>query len=135
MVGNRDFMDGKSVCSSVVDVTLLTLIPTIDELNWQAIEILLMHGDSLCIDDVRVISVTAVGLAMPLIAALLSYALSARYRQGISDKIKQKSREQKQHKTAMIMDVNQDEVGRVMQQYQVQYIATWPYPPPSYPST
>jgi UDP-2,3-diacylglucosamine hydrolase len=52
----------------------------------------------------------------------LFLALPAKYRQRISDKIKQKSREQKQYKSAQIMDVNQSEVIRVMNTYHVQVL-------------
>ena len=116
MVGNRDFMVGKTFAQRC-GCELLT-DPTIVELNGH--KILLMHGDSLCIDDKSYQRYRRWTRNALLQRCFL--ALSSRYRQGISDKIKQKSREQKQFKSAMIMDVNQDEVVRVMQQYQVQYM-------------
>jgi UDP-2,3-diacylglucosamine hydrolase len=116
MVGNRDFMVGKAFaqrcgCKLLAD-------PTIIELDGH--KILLMHGDSLCIDDVSYQRYRRWTRNALLQRCFL--ALSSRYRQGISDKIKQKSREQKQFKSAMIMDVNQDEITRIMQQYQIQYM-------------
>jgi UDP-2,3-diacylglucosamine hydrolase len=49
-------------------------------------------------------------------------ALPQRFRQKISDKIKAKSRQQKQHKTTMIMDVNPQAVTQMMQRYNVRLL-------------
>jgi UDP-2,3-diacylglucosamine hydrolase len=47
----------------------------------------------------------------------LFLAMPLRVRQGISNKIKAKSKQQKQYKKAQIMDVNPAAVRQVMQQY------------------
>jgi UDP-2,3-diacylglucosamine hydrolase len=76
-----------------------------------------MHGDSLCTDDVSYQRYRRWTRSRILQWCFLH--LSKSYRQKISDKIKQKSREQKQHKSAMIMDVNQNEVISTMSKFNV----------------
>ncbi|ODN67057.1 UDP-2,3-diacylglucosamine diphosphatase [Methylophaga muralis] len=113
MQGNRDFMLGKGfarlVGGSLLDDPVVV--------NIYGHSILLMHGDSLCTDDVsyqryrnivRKRWLQKLFLAMPLFV-----------RQRISDKIKAKSKQQKQYKQAQIMDVNPAAVRQVMKQYQV----------------
>lgn len=116
MVGNRDFMMGKDFAARC-GLTLLQ-DPTLIKLGQH--KVLLMHGDSLCIDDVSYQRYRRWSRNRFLQRCFLM--LSANYRQGISDKIKQKSRQQKQYKSAAIMDVNQSEVSRVMAKYQVDYL-------------
>ncbi len=116
MVGNRDFMMGKNFaercgCQLIADPTVI---------NLYGIKTLLIHGDSLCTDDVSYQRYRRKTRNKFLQWCFLH--LPVRYRQGISDKIKQKSREQKQSKSTMIMDVNQLEVSRIMQEYDVQYL-------------
>ena len=116
MVGNRDFMLGKSFaqrcgCQLIADPSIIDLYGT---------KTLLMHGDSLCIDDVSYQCYRRKTRNKFLQWCFLH--LPIRYRQSISDKIKQKSHEQKQYKSTMIMDVNQAEVCRIMQLYDVQYL-------------
>jgi UDP-2,3-diacylglucosamine hydrolase len=116
MVGNRDFMMGKQFaercgCQLIAEPTIIDLY---------GIKTLLIHGDSLCIDDVSYQRYRRKTRNKFLQWCFLH--LPVRYRQGISDKIKQKSREQKQFKSSMIMDVNQREVSRIMQEHDVQYL-------------
>ncbi|MDC9725203.1 MAG: UDP-2,3-diacylglucosamine diphosphatase [Gammaproteobacteria bacterium] len=113
MVGNRDFMMGKHFaqragCKLLDDSCIIDLY---------GIKTLLLHGDTLCIDD-KAYQRYRLWSRNKLLQWCFLH-LSANYRQGISDKIKQKSREQKAHKSAMIMDVNQEEVCRVMKQFDV----------------
>ena len=116
MVGNRDFMMGKAF-TACCGMTLLS-DPTLIKLGPH--KVLLMHGDSLCTDDV-----SYQRYRRWIRNRFVQYCflrLSANYRQGIADKIKQKSHQQKQHKSAMIMDANAHEVSRVMAQYEVDYL-------------
>lgn len=113
MVGNRDFMLGKRFaelagCKLITDPVVIDLYGT---------QTLLMHGDSLCIDDVSYQRYRRWTRSKFLQWCFLH--LTVNYRQGISDKIKQKSREQKQFKSAMIMDVNQQEVIASMTKFNV----------------
>lgn len=113
MVGNRDFMLGKQFAASV-GATLLT-DPYLIKVAGK--KCLLMHGDSLCIDDVSYQRYRKWVRNRLLQWCFLN--LPVAFRQKISDKIKQKSRQQKQHKSAMIMDANQAEISQVMTQYGV----------------
>ena len=113
MVGNRDFMMGKDFAKQAGCV----LINDPVVINLNGINTLLLHGDSLCIDDVSYQRYRRWTRNKLLQWCFLN--LPASYRQRISDKIKQKSREQKQSKSAMIMDVNQMEVRRVITAYGV----------------
>lgn len=116
MVGNRDFMIGKQFaercgCQLIAEPIIIDLYGK---------KTLLIHGDSLCIDDTSYQRYRRVTRNKLLQWCFLR--LPVGYRQNISDKIKQKSREQKQYKSSMIMDVNPLEVERVMQQHDVQYL-------------
>ena len=116
MVGNRDFMLGERF-AEMVGAELLP-DPTLVELGRH--HILLMHGDSLCIDDVQYQRYRKVVRNSFLQWCFLHLPLG--WRQSISDKIKARSREQKTFKSAMIMDVNPTEVASVMQQHGVQVL-------------
>ena len=107
MVGNRDFMLGKTFAAEVGGTLIEDGYPlTLGQRKTQ-----LMHGDSLCIDDVSYQRYRRVVRNRFLQWCFLR--LPARFRQKISDQIIAKSREKKQSKTAMIMDVNQGEVSQV----------------------
>lgn len=111
MVGNRDFMLGKDFARWVGG----TLLEDPVMINVYGHKILLMHGDSLCTDDVSYQRYRKVVRNRWLQKLFLAMPLTVR--QGISDKIKAKSKQQKQNKQAQIMDVNPAAVRQVMQQY------------------
>lgn len=111
MVGNRDFMLGKAFAKRVGGTLLED--PVMIEVYGH--KILLMHGDSLCTDDVSYQRYRKVVRNRWLQKLFLAMPLTVR--QGISDKIKAKSKQQKQNKQAQIMDVNPAAVRQVMQQY------------------
>tara|TARA_B100000795_G_scaffold56007_1_gene36949 strand:- start:182 stop:931 length:750 start_codon:yes stop_codon:yes gene_type:complete len=116
MVGNRDFMLGKAFADSS-GMSLLQE-PTLIEISQ--CKVLLMHGDSLCIDDISYQRYRLWSRNRFLQYCFLM--LPATYRQRISDKIKQKSHNKKQYKSAGIMDVNHNEVDRVMAKFRVDYL-------------
>lgn len=113
MVGNRDFMLGKHFAAAV-GAELLTdpVIHYFDETP-----VLLMHGDSLCSDDVSYQRYRKVVRNKFLQWCFLRLPL--RFRQNISDQIKAKSKAKKSSKTFEIMDVNQHTVETVMNAHQV----------------
>lgn len=116
MVGNRDFMMGKDFaercgCKLIAEPTVV---------NLYGIKTLLIHGDSLCTDDISYQRYRRKTRNKLLQWCFLH--LPVRFRQMISDKIKQKSRQQKRYKSEMIMDVNQPEVSRIMLLHDVQYM-------------
>jgi UDP-2,3-diacylglucosamine hydrolase len=109
MVGNRDFMLGKQFAQLVGG----TLIEDGYRLKLGQQDTLLMHGDSLCTDDISYQRYRRVVRNRLLQWCFLH--LPASFRQGISDKIIATSKQKKQYKAAMIMDVNQAEVGKVIE--------------------
>jgi UDP-2,3-diacylglucosamine hydrolase len=116
MVGNRDFMMGKHYAKTVN----ATLLPEELIIDLYGIPTLIIHGDSLCIDD-KAYQRYRKWTRNKLLQWLFLHLPKSK-RQAISDKIKAKSKQQKQFKSAMIMDINQAELNRVMKQYNVNYL-------------
>ncbi len=110
MVGNRDFMLGKQFAQLVGG----TLIQDGYRLRLGKQDTLLMHGDSLCTDDISYQRYRRVVRNRFLQWCFLH--LPTNFRQRISDKIIATSKQKKQHKAAMIMDVNQAEVAKVIKE-------------------
>jgi UDP-2,3-diacylglucosamine hydrolase len=113
MVGNRDFMLGKDFATEVGATLLGDSYP----IQFGDHAALLLHGDTLCLDDISYQRYRKVVRNRFLQWCFLK--LPARFRQNISDKIIAKSKQKKQYKTAMIMDVNQSEVSRVIETHQI----------------
>ena len=113
MVGNRDFMLGNDFARLVGG----TLLADPVEANLYGHPILLMHGDSLCTDDVGYQRYRNVVRKRWLQKLFLAMPLSIRQR--ISDKIKAKSKQKKQYKQAQIMDVNPAAVRQEMKKHKV----------------
>ncbi len=108
MRGNRDFLIANDFawqtgCQIIVD-------PYVVELNQEVV--LLMHGDSLCIDDRGYQKLRRV-LHNPVARQLLLW-LPLSTRQRIAGGIRTQSHKSKATKTMMIMDVNAEEVVRQM---------------------
>lgn len=101
MVGNRDFMLGKGFARDVS----ATLLDDGHQITIGQLKTELMHGDSLCTDDVSYQRYRRVVRNRLLQWCFLN--LPASFRQKISDKIIAKSKQKKAFKTSMIMDVNQ----------------------------
>ncbi|PHS29486.1 MAG: UDP-2,3-diacylglucosamine diphosphatase [Methylophaga sp.] len=113
MVGNRDFMMGEKFakqigCELLDDSVIINLYGT---------RTLLLHGDTLCTDDVAYqrYRLWSRNTVIQWFFKHLPLAL----RQNIANKIKQKSTQQKQTKSAEIMDVNAAEVIRTMNKAKV----------------
>ncbi len=113
MVGNRDFMMGKDF-AHLIGATLLSDHHVI---NLYGTHTLLLHGDTLCTDDVQYQRYRL--WSRNRVLQWLFRHMPLKFRQGLADKIKQKSRQQKQTKPSMIMDVNAEEVSRVMTKFGV----------------
>jgi UDP-2,3-diacylglucosamine hydrolase len=116
MVGNRDFMLGQSFAKQCSGELLND--PSL--VNLYGHQVLLMHGDSLCTDDIAYQRYRLWSRNKFLQWCFLQ--LPMRFRRNIADKIKQKSQEQKQNKTAMIMDVNKDAVAKTAKKYDVKHL-------------
>src|SRR5690554_1895237 len=113
MHGNRDFLIGKSFCRRS-GCTLLK-DPTLIEINDE--RVLLMHGDSLCIDDLGYMRMRR-RLRNPLSLFILHH-LPRKTRHRIGRKLRNESRERTRYKAADITDVNEGEVLRVMHSQQM----------------
>ena len=111
VVGNRDFLLGtdfeqQTGCQLVNEPYLL-------ETNNQ--QYVLIHGDSLCMDDVGYQQLKKV-LQHPIIKFIF-LRLPKKLRLKLSGQIRKKSVEAQQYKSHEIMDVNADAVDELMQKY------------------
>lgn len=114
MHGNRDFLLGRRFCRQAQAKLLPD--PSLVTLNGQ--RVLLMHGDSLCTDDVGYMKMRR-WLRNPVsLAVLKSLPLSARHR--IGRKLRNESQARTRMKASDITDVNQRAVVEAMRRYNVQ---------------
>ncbi|WP_459205740.1 UDP-2,3-diacylglucosamine diphosphatase [Pseudomonas sp. MLB6B] len=108
MHGNRDFLIGKAFCKAA-GCTLLP-DPCVVELGGEPV--LLMHGDTLCTQDVAYMKLRRY-LRNPLTLWLLRHLpLSTRHK--LARKLRSESRAQTRMKASDIVDVTLDEVPRQM---------------------
>jgi len=118
IAGNRDFLIGPSFAKRT-GVTLLTEASVIDLYGCRT---LIMHGDSLCTDDVSYQRFRRI-IRHPWLTKLL-LRLPLAWRMRIANKLRANSATQKPLTDAQlkIMDVNQCAVEEAMQQHQVQWL-------------
>ncbi len=108
MHGNRDFLIGRKAAKRA-GLKLLA-DPTMIELHGQ--RTLLMHGDTLCIDDLAYMRARA-RWRRPLILRIF-LALPLALRRHIGRKLRATSERTKRDTPTQLMDVNVDEVERVL---------------------
>ena len=113
MHGNRDFLIGEGFCAAT-GATLLP-DPTVAEIG--GLKTLLVHGDTLCTDDVEYQAWRRKARDPAFQAAFLAKSLAER-RQTVVQ-MRDKSRQVVQGKTAEIMDVNDDAVRQAMRSHGV----------------
>ena len=111
--GNRDFLLGKEFEA----MTGATLLPDPYLLNLYGTPTLLMHGDLLCTDDVDYLKFREMVLSQAWQDEFLSMTVEERVEYG--RQLREKSREAISGKQVDIMDVNTDEVQRIMREYGV----------------
>ncbi len=111
MHGNRDFLIGQHFCRQA-GATLLNDPTCID---LYGTPVLLMHGDSLCLDDRSYQRLRRI-IRSPLIR-LLQHLLPLRLRRRLAFNIKTQSGKAKRYKSAQIMDVTPAEVLRQLQSH------------------
>lgn len=116
MHGNRDFLIGKNFlkktgCKQLSDEEKISLYET---------DILLMHGDTLCIHDVRYLKVRKRVRNRFVQGFILLFPLS--WRRYVANKIRIKSKKNTKHMNRETMDVVQSEVERVMERYDVKHL-------------
>jgi UDP-2,3-diacylglucosamine hydrolase len=113
MHGNRDFLIGERFCAAT-GVELLH-DPTVVEI--QGVKTLLVHGDTLCTDDVEYQAWRRKARDPAFQAQFLAKPLAER-RQAVQQ-MREKSRQVVQEKTAEIMDVNEEAVRQAMRSHGV----------------
>lgn len=109
--GNRDFLLGQKFAQATGSA-LLDEITVIDLYGAPA---LLMHGDSLCTDDVEHQAWRQQVLSSQWQQEFLTQSLDKRIE--VAKSLRQQSEERKQHKSMETMDVNQQAVEEIMRQH------------------
>lgn len=97
--GNRDFMLGKQFARAAG----MQILPEVTCLNLYGVETVILHGDSLCTLDKAYQRFRT--LRSFALARWLYGCLSRKTRQGIANKIRNKSKSSNQQKSYTIMDV------------------------------
>ena len=111
--GNRDFLIGKKFANSCG----MTLLPTYQVIDLYGTPTLLCHGDTLCVDDVKYQQYRKKVHQKWRQWLFLHLPLQVRLK--IAEKIRAKSRQDKQVKSTEIMDVNADFVQQMFAQFHV----------------
>jgi UDP-2,3-diacylglucosamine hydrolase len=113
MHGNRDFLVGERFCAATG--ARLLEDPTVVEIGGE--RTLLMHGDTLCTDDLDYQNWRRTARSSAWQAAFLAKSLDER-RKAVGG-MREKSKEVVAAKPAEIMDVNQDAVRQAMESHGV----------------
>ena len=113
MHGNRDFLLGKAFCRAARCQLLSD--PCVRQFNGESV--LLMHGDSLCTDDIGYMKMRR-WLRNPVSLFILRN-LSLKRRRAIGRKLRSESQAQTRQKPSDITDVNLGQVAQVMHKHQV----------------
>jgi UDP-2,3-diacylglucosamine hydrolase len=113
MHGNRDFLIG----SRFAEQTGITLLDEPLLIDLYGTTTLLMHGDSLCIDDHKYMAFRSKVRAREWQQTFLSQSLEERNR--IVRDLREESREETAQKPLEILDVNPQEVEKTMLEYGV----------------
>ena len=111
--GNRDFLIGKKFANACG----LTLLPTYQIIDLYGTPTLLCHGDTLCVDDVKYQHYRK--KVHQKWRQWLFLHLQLKVRLNIAEKIRAKSRQDKQLKSTEIMDVNANFVQQMFAQFHV----------------
>lgn len=111
--GNRDFLIGKKFANACG----LTLLPTYQVIDLYGTPTLLCHGDTLCVDDVKYQQYRK--KVHQKWRQWLFLHLPLKVRLKIAEKIRAKSRQDKQVKSTEIMDVNAAFVQHMFAQFHV----------------
>ena len=111
--GNRDFLIGKKFANACG----LTLLPTDQVIDLYGTPTLLCHGDTLCVDDVKYQHYRK--KVHQKWRQWLFLHLPLKVRLNIAEKIRAKSRQDKQLKSTEIMDVNANFVQQMFAQFHV----------------
>ncbi|WP_020409385.1 UDP-2,3-diacylglucosamine diphosphatase [Hahella ganghwensis] len=113
MHGNRDFLLGEQFAAQC-EAKLLD-DPTIIDINGR--RTIISHGDNLCIDDKEYMKFRSFARNPAWQQQVLGRPLDERKK--MAEQMRQLSMAKNQQKSAEIMDVNQEEVEKVLDQYDV----------------
>jgi UDP-2,3-diacylglucosamine hydrolase len=113
MHGNRDFLIGEGFCAATG--TQLLQDPVVE--NVEGEKTLLVHGDTLCTDDVEYQAWRRKARDPAFQAEFLAKPLAERRRAIVQ--MREKSKQMVQEKTAEIMDVNDEAVRQAMRRHGV----------------
>lgn len=113
MHGNRDFLLGQAFCEAIGAELLPD--PTVIELSGEPV--LLMHGDSLCTEDVEYMQVRGMLRSEAFQADFLSKPIPERI--AFAEGARKQSQAHTRETAADIMDVTPSEVVRVMEEHGV----------------
>ncbi|HVE44960.1 MAG TPA: UDP-2,3-diacylglucosamine diphosphatase [Gammaproteobacteria bacterium] len=116
MHGNRDFLIGKKFAYR----TGCTLLPEAVKIDLYGTPVLIMHGDTLCSEDV--VYLKSRKTARNRFYQTLFLLLPLKIRKQIGERMRLKSYAHTSITPKEIMDVTQTEVERVMQQYHVRHL-------------
>ena len=111
MAGNRDFL----LSHNFETETGCTLINEPYELEHNSKKFLLIHGDSLCTDDINYQKLKKV-LRNPLVQYIFLH-LPKKIRLKLTGQLRKKSIEAQSYKSSKIMDVNQQATDLLMSEY------------------
>ena len=114
--GNRDFLIGKDFAKA----TGMTLLPDYQLIDLYGKKTLICHGDTLCTDDVKYQQFRQ--KVHQKWRQWLFLCLPLKLRIHIAQKIRAKSRADKQQKSAEIMDVNPEFTAQVVDNYQAEWL-------------
>tara|TARA_B100001564_G_scaffold358728_1_gene378198 strand:+ start:259 stop:981 length:723 start_codon:yes stop_codon:yes gene_type:complete len=116
MHGNRDFMISKNFCASLG----MTLLPDPSTISLYGKKILIMHGDTLCIDDHAYQDFRKLVRSKPWQNEILKKSLKERIK--LAEELRKKSLKETGSKKEIIMDVNEKEVIKTFLKYNVSTI-------------
>ncbi|QGM81504.1 UDP-2,3-diacylglucosamine diphosphatase [Otariodibacter oris] len=114
--GNRDFLIGKRFAKE----SGMTLLPDYHIVDLYGKRTLICHGDTLCIDDEKYQNFRKKVHQKWLQWLFLKLPLSLRI--NIAQKIRAKSKQDKQHKPIDIMDVNKAFTAEIVEKYQAEWL-------------
>ena len=112
MHGNRDFLVSKKICKNLN----IQLLEDPHLLNKDGMRILLLHGDTLCTDDHDYQAFRSMVRSNKWQDEMLSKSLDERLE--IANNLRKKSVEANQEKGEDIMDVNEDAVRSLINNYE-----------------
>lgn len=113
IVGNRDFLIGEAFCTN----SGVRLLPEETVIDIEGTPTLLLHGDTLCTDDVEYQRFRHQVRSSTWQAEFLAQTLAQR--NAIVERMRSQSKQQKQEKSMALMDVNEETVQQAFRTHQV----------------